>query len=190
MRFALGKLGKLEIAAVLTPIAMAVAAVTMPVQSDNSQDIAPMAFDSVGAMLQDMDRERSLEAMERYAGLSLTPSAEADHACETADVRASLDRVYSRLQSRLNRVDLGEIARIEQEAAMRRNLAFEMASKAVMAPSLEAQRSARVAALGIRATITALEDQKLAVGAIDDKALAEAVAAALRAAEAALESTP
>ncbi len=183
------KPGKLEIAAMLAPLAMAVAVVTMPVQSDNSDDMPPMTFDSVGSMLQDMDREQSLNVMERYAGLPAAAD-KTDHSCQTADVNARIDNVYARLKTRVERIDLSEIAKLETQIIMQRTREMEMTRQQQKALVLETQASAAAARAGIKAAIAEMEEQRRLSVSKDGEMVAAAVGAALRAAEAALENQP
>ena len=183
------KLGKLEVAAALTPLAMFVVAFTLPAQSDNSDKTPPMTFDSVGSMLQDMDREQSLVSMERHASLPTTGRA-AGHACPTDDVNSRMDEVYSRLQTRVEQIDLAEIAQLEAKITMRRADDIEVMRMQQATLIREARTSAASATVGINAAITAMEEQRRVAASKDEKMVAAAVEAALRAAEAALVNQP
>ena len=187
-RFAINP-GKLEVAAVLAPLAMVAAVFTVPVQSDNSDNLLPMTFDSVGSMLQDMDREQSLSSLERHANLP-TGATTSDHTCETADVNARMDEVYTRLESRVARIDLSEIAELETKILMQMAREFEISREQRAALVREAQATAKAATVGIQAAIADMEEQRRQSASKDAEMVAAAVEAALRAAEAALENQP
>ncbi len=183
------KPGKLEIAAVLAPLAMAFAVVTMPVQSDNSDDMPPMTFDSVGSMLQDMDREQSLCVMERHTGLPTTDH-KTDHSCQTADVNARMDEVYTRLKTRVESIDLSEIAELETQIVMQRAREIEITRQQQKALVRQAQARAEAANAGIKAAIAEMEQHRRQSASKEAEMVAATVEAALRAAEAALENQP
>lgn len=186
-----GKLSKPEIAALLTPVAMVVTVFAMPVQSDNSGDPVPMTFDSVGAMLQDMDREKSLSSMERYANLPRIEAFADAHACDTEDLNNRLQEVYAGLQDRIAQIDTGELNRLERSIEERKARGRqEMSRRSAEVVALQARRAAKTAAEQLRVTITALEKERARAVAADERKLTRAVEAALRAAEAALANAP
>ncbi len=183
------KPGKLEVAAALTPLAMFVVAFTLPAQSDNSNKTPPMTFDSVGSMLQDMDREQSLVTLERHANLPTVGQADG-HACPTEDVNNRMDEVYSRLQTRVEQFDFAEIAKFEAKIIIQRARDLEVMREQQASLISDAKASAASASAGIHAAIAAMEEQRRHAASRDDEMVAAAVEAALRAAEAALVNRP
>lgn len=187
MRPQLKKISKPEIAAVLAPAVMLVSVFAMPAQSDNDTEPSSMPFDSVGSMLLDMDRERSVGEMEYYASLPKLEAHNSSNTCQTEDLNDRLQEVYTGLQARIAEIDLHEVKRLEQKIAARqeRNKRIALLSAAVKLN--EERKEAQRAATRLRKTISSLKQQAGATDIADDAAMTAAVEAALRAAEAALE---
>lgn len=190
MRARRAKMSRLEIAASLTPLAMFVAVFAFPAQSDSEGEMGPIAFDSVGSMLLDMDRERSVGEMERYASLPRLDAKDSEHACETQDLNQRLQEVYAGLQSQIAQIGLNEVARLEQQIESRKQRNMEIARLSEAVKSQQARLAAKHAAKQLRVAVTKLKNQNEKSRAAEDAALTAAVEAALQAAEAALESSP
>lgn len=137
MKLFLNGFTKIEAAATVLPVAMVFAVLTVPVQSDNTDTSIPMEFDSVGAMLRDIDREKSLDSMTGYAVVDLRPAiAEpADvgefevavrtdsHTCPDSDVKVRMNNLQAQLHIQLAAMEMAErfnaanLAEIEREVA-------------------------------------------------------------------------
>lgn len=190
MRRSPKKMNRLEIAASLTPIAMMLVAWAAPVQGDGEGSPPEMTFDSVGSMLQEMDRERELNAMEHYAAVPRVETGNSKHACETEDVNRRLHQVFEGLQSRIARIDLEEMVRIEQQITERGYQRADIGHKMSEARMKKARLDAKLAAETLRAALIKIEREREQASSADEMALNAAVEAALRAAEAALENAP
>ncbi len=93
-----GKTGKINVAVVFAPLVLALAAFTVPVYGDGTETVPPMTFDSVGSMLQDMDREQSLADAGRHASPAV-PGQHSGDRCQSADADAALELARSRAAS-------------------------------------------------------------------------------------------
>ncbi len=190
MRARKAKMSRLEIAASLTPLAMFVAVFAFPAQSDSEGEMGPIAFDSVGSMLLDMDRERSVGEMERHASLPRLEARDSQHACETQDLNHRLQEVYAGLQSQIAQIDLKVVTQLEREIEQRTQRNMKVARLSAAVKSQQARIAAKQAATQLHAAVVKLKKQSGSNDLAEDAALTAAVEAALRAAEAALESTP
>ncbi len=190
MRRIVVKMSKVEIAASLAPVAMMIAVFALPAQSDAAGEPGQMTFDSVGSMLQDMDREKSVVAMERYSNLPRLEASSSEHACETEDLNRRLQEVYAGLQERIGQTSFKEVARLERKVEVRRIRDVKMALRAEEVEVVKMRRSAKAAAQRLRSAIIDLREERESAVLQDDKMLAEAVETALQAAEAALANAP
>lgn len=184
------KMSRLEIAASLTPVVMALAIVTFPVTSDSDTDFEAMPFDSIGAMLQDMDRERAVEDMERYASLPMLEARDSSYACETEDLNQRLQQVYNGLQERIAQIDLKAIARLERRIELQEKRNEQLAELSSAVTSRQARREAKQAAAQLRKAITELKRETERDNTRSDQDVNVAIESALRAAEAALANAP
>ena len=125
----------------------------------------PLTFDSVGSLLQDMDRERDGEDI-----------AYNQSECEAEAMKQRLHETYGRLKHKA--VELREVR----------------APKAVTKPEKVAIKKAHVAvskaAKQVRSTIGSLKQHIVQADMADRAAMMESAQAALMAAEAALELAP
>lgn len=181
------KMSKAELSAVATPAVMMFAVFALPAQSDNDTEPSTMPFDSVGAMLLDMDRERSVSEMEAYASLPKLEARDSDYACKTEDLNHRLQQVYNGLQERIAEIDLQEVKRLEREIEARQERNKRVALLSAAVKRNEERREAQRAATRLRLTIKTLKKQAGDADIANDAAMTAAVEAALRAAEAALE---
>lgn len=193
MRYSLAKVTRLEIAAALTPAAMLVAALTLPAQSNNSEDLPPMAFDSMGAMVRDMDREKSLDAVMAHYSVpgSSEAFAEAQDSCETDDVKSTLREVYARVQSQMVLSQRHQKILEQKELALRNSRDIDLSLREADASIQTARKTARAAALSLEAALAALRQETvqeaMEAEAMDEAAITAALEEAMRAAEAALD---
>lgn len=78
------------IAAVFMPFLTMAVAFSTPVFGDTPEKAPRMTFDSVGSMLQDMDREHTQAEMERYALSNTTPHSRNKACKEEEHARAQM----------------------------------------------------------------------------------------------------
>jgi len=190
-RFEVGS-AKGDAAAKFAPLAIAVAIFTVPAQAESSGNQPYMTFDAIGSILQDMDREQSLVDTQDHSDIFPEghASEQTDHACQTADVDARMDEIYAQLKTRLESIDLPEIAAFEAQIVFERGREIELARLQQKELALDARASAERAAAGIRAAIAEMEEQQRLSASRDTEMVTAAVAEALRAVEAALENQP
>ena len=181
------KMSKTELAAVAAPAVMMFAVFALPAQSDNDTEPSSMPFDSVGAMLLDMDRERSVSEMESYASLPRLEARDSDYQCQTEDLNDRLQEVYAGLQARVAEIDLKEVKRLERQIEARQERNKRLALLSASVKRNEERREAHRAANRLRMTIETLQRQAAEAEMANDAVMTAAVEAALAAAEAALE---
>lgn len=202
-RFA--KLNPIEIAMVLAPFVMGAAVYTAPVQSDTEPGTIPMAFDSVGAMLRDIDREKTLEAMARGGNVHTVQHHDSDSCPDSeATAMALPDDVIEQIASIEAGVRAGsfQIREINSVSRMVRELEAERGRLVAKISQIterslqnydrwdEAQQRAEEARNELIALQSVAADIELQLENIDQPELAEAIRAALAAAEEALASSP
>jgi len=139
---------KTIVAAAFASAAMSVAFFSTPALSENSDSLPPMTFDSIGSMLQDMDREQaqaqSQADAERYAVVSAT-ARNSGHACQSEEINERLTDLYERLKDRVAHFDLEKINALEAEIFARHAHRVEVTRAERAALILEARASALAA---------------------------------------------
>lgn len=94
---------KPTIAAVIAPFVLAVAAFSTPVLSDTSEKFPQMTFDSIGSMLQDMNREHAQADMTDYT-LSPATAHGRDKACKD-EARARTRMTAEQIQATIDAME-------------------------------------------------------------------------------------
>lgn len=137
---------KTIVAAAFASTAMAVAFFSVPALSENSDTLPPMTFDSIGSMLQDMDREQAqLQAdAERYAVVPAT-AHNSGHACQSEEINGRLTDLYEGLRDQVAQFDLEKINALEAEIFARHAHRVEVTRAERAALILEARASALAA---------------------------------------------
>ena len=148
---------KLKVGTLLTSAVALLVAFGVPANSEGPVEPVPLTFDSVGSLLQDMDRE------------SDTPQQGMTE-CEAEALNQRLKDSYVRLQERATELR-------EENAAVSDRMAVKRAHVAV-------KRAAKQS----RVSMKKLKQQSEEIDVAEQMTVAETAAAALRAAEAALEN--
>ena len=138
-----------------------------PAISEEQGQPASMTFDSVGSMLQDMDRER--DTQDHMQSLN---------ECEAEMLNRRLHDTYVRLQERA--VELRKESVQQNEGRIAEQISEKIANK-------EARVALKKAAKQLRMTMSKTNDPSDQADMAERTAIAETAEAALRAAEAALE---
>lgn len=217
MRQRVGKLNPIEIAMVLAPFVMGVAVYTAPVQSDTEPGTVPMAFDSVGAMLHDIDREKTLAAMTRdeiRSDQTLIASHSDSGSCPDQDEGTF---AMSEAPEPMANIDVvAEVAQIQAEVRASSFKMHEIQSVTHMVEQLESERDRLIARIDLltersfrnydrwadaeqvaehaRIQLEGMQglaaDIEILIQDLDEPELAETIRAAMAAAEEALASLP
>lgn len=153
------KSGKLGAAAKIAPFAIALAIFTLPAHSDISDNQPPMTFDSIGSMLQDMDREQSLAEAQDHPGI-FAEEHTSGHACQNEDINAHMDEVYDRLRDQVTQFDLSRITQLETPTIVPRTHRMDTTTEERAALVREARASAIAVAADFRVMIAAAEEQR------------------------------
>lgn len=218
MRQRFGKLSPIEIAMVFAPFVMGIAVYTAPVQSDTKPGTIPMAFDSVGAMLHDIDREKTLAAMarEEMRGNETMVASHSDGgSCPDQEERAvafadATDDQHTNIDV------MAEVAQIQAAVSASSFKMREIQSVAHMVEQLESERDRLIARIDLltersfrnydrwadaeriaehaRVQLESMQglaaDIEVLMQDVDEPELAETIRAAMAAAQEALASLP
>lgn len=183
------KSGKQEIAAVLAPLALSVFVFSASAKSVDVNDQQPLTFDSVGSMLQDMDREQSMAVAEPRSGSRARLHTDGQ-ACQSEDVEARMNEAYEHLQEQIAHFDFDGIEQLEAEVITRYTANADATREERAAFVREARASAKAVTAELRAAMAALEESRIQVQFLAEERAAAVQEAALNAVEPVLANQP